>query len=132
VKRLSLRLLPERFAACRLEPGAAIPEPSRQASFFSVTRTPEELSIVCLEADAPPGARLQSGFRAFRVEGPLDFSLVGVLESLLSPLAAAEISVFAVSTYDTDYVLVLEGDLEQARLALSSAGHEIGRESTAP
>jgi hypothetical protein len=125
VKRLPLRLLPERFAVCRLEPGRAIPEPSRQASFFSVTCTPEELSIVCREADAPPGARQQTGFRAFRVEGPLDFSLVGVLESLLTPLAAAEIPVFAVSTYDTDYVLVREGDLEKARLALAGAGHDV-------
>jgi hypothetical protein len=125
VKRLSLILLPERFAACRLEPGDAIPEPSRQASFYSVTRTPEELSIVCPEANAPPGARLQTGFRAFRVQGPLDFALVGVLESLLSPLAAAEIPVFAVSTFDTDYVLVHEGDLPRTRLALSTAGHAI-------
>jgi uncharacterized protein len=125
LKGLSLLLLPERFAACRLEPGDAIPMPSGQASFFSVTRTPEELSIVCREADVPPGARLQTGFRAFRVEGPLDFGLVGVLESLLSPLAAAEIPVFAVSTYDTDYVLVREGDLKKARLALAGAGHDV-------
>jgi hypothetical protein len=125
LKGLSLLLLPERFAACRLEPGDAIPEPIRQASFFSVTRTPEELSIVCREADVPPGARRQTGFRAFRVEGPLDFALVGVLESLLSPLAAAEIPVLAVSTYDTDYVLVREGDLEKARLALAGVGHDV-------
>lgn len=125
MRTLSLEILPERFAVYRLEPGVAVPAPSPHASFFSVTRTMDELSIVCPEADAPSDIRAERGFRLFRVDGPLDFSLVGVLASLLSPLAEAEVSVFAVSTHDTDYVLVRDGDLERARLALAGAGHDI-------
>lgn len=125
MRKLSLEILPERFAVYRLEPGAVIPGPSPHASFFSVTRTSEELSVVCPEADVPSDIRAEVGFRLFRVEGPLDFSLVGVLASLLSPLAEAGISVFAVSTHDTDYVLVREGDLEKVRLALAEAGHDV-------
>lgn len=125
MRKLSLEILPELFAVYRLEPGAVVPAPSLEASFFSVTRTSEELSVVCPEADAPSDIRAERGFRLFRVLGPLDFSLVGVLASLLSPLAEAQVSVFAVSTHDTDYVLVREGDLEKAGLALAGAGHDI-------
>lgn len=77
--------------------------------------------MVCLEGEEPKGARAESGWRAFRVAGTLDFALTGVLAALATPLAAAGVSIFAVSTFDTDYVLVK--DLPKARKALEAAGH---------
>lgn len=90
-----------------------------------MTRTPEELSVVCSEEHVPEGVEAERGWRAFGLEGPLDFSIVGVLASVASPLAAAGISIFAVSTYDTDYVLVKGALLETATAALRKAGHEV-------
>lgn len=85
-------------------------------------RTPEEISIVCEEGHEPEGAEVQPGWRAFRVCGTLDFSLTGILASIANPLAHAEISIFAISTFDTDYILVKQTDLENACRALRSAG----------
>lgn len=93
------------------------------STFFSVTRTADELSVVCLAGSEPPDARVQSGWSCFRVAGSLDFALTGILSSIAVPLAAAGVSIFALSTFDTDYVLVRE--MEKAREALRSAGFEI-------
>jgi hypothetical protein len=121
---LTLSLLPGILAVCRLERDAPIPAWALQAgphqSLVSVTRTSEELSIVCAQDLLPPGARAERGFRAFKVAGPLDFSLTGVLASLTTPLAEAGVSVFAVSTFDTDYLLVREVQLAAARKTLST------------
>jgi hypothetical protein len=120
--KLVLRLLEPRFAVCRLDAQAAVPAGLLQGSqeFLNITRTVDELSIVCLEALAPAGAKVQPGWRAFKVLGPLDFSLTGIIATLTAPLADAKISVFAVATYDTDYILVQEKDLEGAKRALAS------------
>jgi hypothetical protein len=91
----------------------------------SVTRTADELSIVCSAASVPTAVSAQRGFRCLRVVGPLDFAATGILESLLRPLADAGVSVFVVSTYDTDYVLVRAACLEPAVAALCRAGHEV-------
>jgi len=121
---LTLSLLPETLAVCRLAPDASIPAWALQAgphqSFVSVTRTSEELSIVCARELVPAGTRAERGFRALKVAGPLDFSLTGVLASLTLPLAEAGVSVFAVSTFDTDYLLVREAQLAAARKTLSA------------
>ena len=126
-----LTLLPDRLAVCRLEPEAPVPGWALSGAFSSVTRTPGELSVVCSEADLParqsprPAAaaaadlRVERGFRAFRVEGPLDFALAGVLAGLLAPLARAGIPVFALSTFDTDYLLVRGAQAEEAARALT-------------
>jgi len=124
-KTLDLTVLPETLAVCRLSPGAAAPHWLDGETFASVTRTPEETSVVCRAAVVPPGVRAEAGWRALRVAGPLDFGLTGVLASLLAPLAAAGVSVFALSTFDTDVVLVREASLEEARAALVDAGHRI-------
>jgi hypothetical protein len=87
--------------------------------------TPDELSLVVPEAFAPDGAAIEAGWRALRVAGTLDFSLTGVLASLAAPLAQAGVSIFAVSTYDTDYLLVRESGLAAALVALRGAGHTI-------
>lgn len=124
-----LALLPGRFAVCRLPPGSAVDLPAGGA-LSALVRTPRETSLVALEEEVPAGAdpaRTERGFRAFEVAGPLAFELVGVLAALTAALAAAEVSVFAVSTYDTDYLLVRDADLERAVEAWRDAGHRVGR-----
>jgi hypothetical protein len=122
---LSLRTLPGELAVCRMAPDAAAPAASAGAALWSVTRTVDELSIVCPVAAAPPGAEVEPGWRALQVAGPLDFALTGVLAAIAGPLAAAEVSIFAVSTYDTDYVLVRDAALPAAFEALRRAGHDV-------
>ncbi|MBS0661491.1 MAG: ACT domain-containing protein [Verrucomicrobia bacterium] len=117
---MQLTLLPDSFAICRLAPDAAVPP-----RFFSVTRTAEELSVVCREADVPSDARCELGWSGLQVAGPLDFALTGVLAALAAPLAAAGVSIFALSTFDTDYLLVKSASLPEALAALRGAGHEV-------
>ena len=122
---LSLTLAPERFAVCKLPPSAPIPPLPLHASLVVVTLTPEELSLVLPEGAAPEGAVSERGWRALRVAGVLDFSLTGILASLATPLAQAGVSIFAVSTYDTDFLLVQEASLSVALDTLRAAGHTI-------
>ena len=122
---LRLSVLDDRFAVCRLEPGSEVPGWATEAGFFSITRTPDELSVVCPEPFVPAGTVCERGWRALGIEGPLDFSLVGILSAITEPLAEAGISFFAVSTYDTDYVLVREDTLEHGISTLHQAGHEV-------
>lgn len=122
---LELELMPWRLAVCRLPAGAPEPEWGRRGDFHCLTRTPGELSLVCPQDDVPDGVRHQGGWRALRVRGVLEFSLTGVLASLAQPLAEAGISLFAVSTYDTDYLLVQETSLPAALEALESWGHRV-------
>lgn len=128
--RRPLALLPQRFAMCRFAPDAPMPAWvfHAEASTWSVTRTPRELSVVCPEDDLPPSVEtFEAGWRAFEVAGPIPFDETGVLAGITAPLAAAGISVFAISTYDTDLVLVRETQLEAAVTALEGAGHAIAR-----
>jgi uncharacterized protein len=120
---LEFSVLPERLAVARLEPDSPIPTWAMGREFFSVTRTPEELSIAAPDTAVPDRVRAVRGWRAIKVHGPFDFSTVGVLASLAAPLAAAGISLFAVSTFDTDYLLVREATLSQAIEVLRQAGH---------
>jgi hypothetical protein len=126
VKTLKLSVLPQRLAVCRLDPDEIIPDWLRECGFWSATRTDEELSVVLPEASVPRAWKTEDGWRCLKVHGPLDFNLTGVLASLASPLAEAGISIFAISTYDSDYILVRDKDLEEAKKALSEAGHAIG------
>ena len=122
----TLALLPDRLAVCRLAADDDVPTWAwSAASIVSVTRTTDELSIVCPSAVVPAGVRSEPGWRAFRVDGPLDFSLVVVVSSLTAPLAEAGVSVFVVSTFDTDWVLVRDDDVEEAIHALVHAGHVV-------
>jgi hypothetical protein len=122
---LDLVLLPATFAVARLAHGTRVPAWALHGELTSITRTPEELSIVCAADAVPADARAERGWRAIRVAGTIDFALTGILASVLAPLAAAGISIFAVSTFDTDYVLVREAALDRALAALSGAGHRI-------
>jgi hypothetical protein len=123
----SLRLVtvPGRFAVCRLAPDEPLPAWATRATFFSISRSQEELSVVCPEDEVPADVRSERGWRCLRVAGVIDFSAIGVLASLVSPLAQVGISVFAVSTFDTDYLLVKEQDFPAACEALRNAGHAV-------
>lgn len=123
--RLTLLTTSDRVAVCRLPPAAAIPDWALAHAFCSITRTPDELSIVCPQEAVPAGVRCESDWRCLRVAGTMDFSLVGIVASLVAPLADAGISVFVLSTFDTDYLLVKEPNLEQAIAVLRRAGHAI-------
>ena len=125
---LLMIVMPQQLAICRLGPADDLPPAIRGASFWSVTRTAEELSLVLPEDFIPPEGRCERGWRAFKVAGPLDLKLTGVLNAITVPLAQAEISLFALSTYDTDYVLLREKDLDIAITVLSQAGHRIIRQ----
>src|SRR5216683_8305010 len=126
-RRLELTLLPERFAISLLAADAPIPQWATQGPFFSVTRTGEELSAVTEVSLVPPGVQSQPGWRVLKVHGPFVLSEIGVLSAFAAPLAEAKISLFAISTFDTDYLLVAAGTLPAAIAALERAGHTIHR-----
>ncbi|MDZ7801100.1 MAG: GNAT family N-acetyltransferase [Trueperaceae bacterium] len=126
---LALYVLPEILAVCRLPAGTAAPPWLEGEPFTSITRTPHETSVVCRAAVVPQEVRAESGWRALQVSGPLDLALTGVLLSLLRPLEAVGVAVFAVSTFDTDWLLVKDAALDDAVAALIGAGHRIERTS---
>lgn len=123
--KLNLSLLPDKFAICRLDASSKIPDWACAGSFISITRSHDELSIVCPMDRVPSLEECNRGWRCFKVEGKLDFSLTGILTALATPLAQAGISIFALSTYDTDYLMVRDVDKEKAIQVLSQAGHQI-------
>ena len=130
---LELELLPGLHAVCRLDARAAIPAWAVIGAFTSVTRTPDELSVICAAAAVPGGVTVERDWRVLRVAGPLDFELTGVAAALTTPLAAAGVSVLPVATYDTDYLLVRESALADALAALAAAGHNVpGADSSQP
>jgi len=110
---LNLIPLDGTFAIAKLPPDAVIPSWASSGPFFSITRTADEVSIVCPKAQVPPGVQCERGWRCLRVAGTMDFSTVGVLASLVGPLAEAGISVFVVSTFDTDFLLGKEAAWER-------------------
>lgn len=122
---MNLLLLSGFFAVCQLDPDAPLPAWATPGSsgLLSITRTPKELSIVCSQEAAPEDIRQERNWRCLMVEGPLDFSLTGVLSALLTLLAEAGVSIFALSTFDTDYLLVRAAQLDLAIESLSAAGH---------
>ncbi len=124
-KRLFLTLLPERFGICRFDPNTPVPNWALTSPFFSVTRTPEEISVVCYEGLIPEETPYEKGWRCLKVEGPIDFSETGILSSLIQPLAREDVSIFALSTYDTDYLLIKEGNLPRTIEILSVEGFSV-------
>lgn len=124
-KPLVLQLRPDNLAVCRLEPDGLVPDWATQGSFYSVTRTLDEVSVVCPERAVPEGTKAECGWRILKIEGPLDFATTGVLAGLTRPLAQAGISVFVLSTYDTDYLLIRDGDIASAVAALEAEGHSV-------
>lgn len=124
-RTMKLQLLPQRLSVTRFPPDEPIPQWAFAGRFFSVTRTDEELSIFCDSELIPEEVSAVGGWRAFRVAGQLDLALPGIISQLAVPLAARQISIFSLSTHDTDYMLVGERQLEDAREILQRAGHEL-------
>lgn len=120
---MKLRTLPDSYAVVRLQPGSELPEWVDIGPFRSVTRTEQEVSVVCRDHDVPEGESVDRGWTVLEVMGPLDFSLSGVVASLVTPLAEAEVPIFVISTFESDYVLVRSADLARAADALEDAGH---------
>ena len=123
--RLTLTLLDGGFAICRLPADEPIPAWARRGALTSITLTVDELSIVCAADDVPDHVNADPGWRALQVAGPLPLDVPGVLAALAGPLADAGIPIFAVSTFDTDYLLVGSDRLDDTRAALGAAGHTL-------
>ena len=126
---LSLTLLTQTFSLHRLPPDADIPAAALHSPFCAITRTDDELSLILPKSVEIQSARSDAGWVCFKVEGPLDFSLTGVLAGISSALAKAKVPIFALSTFDTDYILVKREQVEAAVEALKSAGYHITKES---
>jgi uncharacterized protein len=118
-KKFTLSILPEKLGVCHFAAKSAIPDWAKDASFCSITRTKEELSIICSQGKVPAGVLTEKNWRAFKIEGPLGFTTTGIVSGFSLPLAKAEISILYVSTYETDYILVEEKNLEKAAKILA-------------
>jgi hypothetical protein len=121
---LKFSRMPGQFAVCRLPPDAQLPGWAWSAPFSSVTRSKDELSIVCSANSVPEEHQPKSPWVCFKIEGPFSFSEVGILASVICPLAEKGVPIFAISTFDTDYVLVGEEHAGIALQILRDAGHE--------
>lgn len=119
MKKLTLSILPTSLAVCQFPKDTPIPFYVFTASFFSITQTEDELSVVCDQSVVPADVKKTIDWRAFKVEGPLDFSQVGILSSLAKPLAENQIPIFVISTYDTDYLLAQDKYFIEACQVLS-------------
>lgn len=118
---LTLAVMPVSLAVVRLNAVSNVPLWAMEGSdFFSMTKTQDELSVVCAEDKVPQGVKVEKGWRCLKVEGPLDFGLTGILSSLAQPLAEAKISIFAISTYDTDYIMIKKENLQKAVAILAT------------
>lgn len=123
--QLDIDILAGLYAICRLAPDAPIPPWARGAEFTAIACTPEEVSVVCAEERVPPGVRVSTGWRVLTLRGPFALTAVGVLAAVAQPLATARVSIMAIATFDTDYVLVREDQLASAIAALEMAGHKV-------
>jgi uncharacterized protein len=129
MQKLTLVLLPQKYAVCRLDPNGHIPPWALLGDdFISLTRTKSELSVICLEENVPlEGTKAERGWHCLKVEGRFDFSVAGVHASLAIPLAESNISVLAIATYETDHLLIKENEVEHAIRVLMQSGHRIRR-----
>jgi hypothetical protein len=125
----SLILLPDRLTICRLPPDALLPSWAESDGLQAIIRTTDELCIICNENNVPANITAEPNWRALKVQGPLVFSEVGVIASLANPLAEAGVSIFVISTFETDYILVKKRDLEAAVEKLREAGHSVRMDS---
>lgn len=126
-----LSILPESLAISRLDPQTPCPDWANVGSLASITRTTEELSIICPQEYVPEGVMADRDWRALKIQGPLDFAMVGVMAELAGLLAAAKVSIFTISTFETDYILVKADKLRRAIEALRIAGHHVVLENAA-
>lgn len=128
MNKIKMKALKKTYAVCRLEKEEQIPSWALKGEYLSITKTEDELSIVCAEECVPENIRCEKSWRILKVLGPLDFSLIGILSDISTTLANNNISIFAISTYDTDYILIKDTDFENGRRSLAEAGYEIESE----
>jgi uncharacterized protein len=121
--KLKFSLVPGSFAVCRLSAAAWLPDWASRGNFFSITRSPDELSIVCSEAQVPPDVHHENDWACLKLVGPFPFAETGILSSFVQPLSDRAIPIFAISTFDTDYVLVKSAWVEKAIEVLKQSGH---------
>jgi hypothetical protein len=126
MKKFPINILPGRYAVCRMTPDQDVPERPAGAVFWSLTSTTEELSLVCSEKNIPLNVRVEAGWRILALVGPLEFDQVGIIAGVSQTLSEANIGLFAVSTFNTDYFLVKEAELGAATIALRAAGYQVG------
>lgn len=124
VVQLELKLCDGRYALARLPPGSAVP-PWAEGEFTAVLRSPQGLTVCCRESAVPPGVEAQNGFRCFEIAGPFELASIGVVAAVAGPLAAAGISLFVFSTWETDFILVPVDRHDAAIGALKAAGHTV-------
>ena len=122
---VTLTLLPGEYAICRLAPDAADPPWARESHVSVIARTADELSVLCSSEKVPAGTQCEPGWRLFKFQGPFAFTQTGILAAVLNPLAEAAVGILAVSTFDTDYVLVKDTNLSRAQDVLVAAGHVV-------
>jgi hypothetical protein len=125
---LVLSVVREKFGVSRFDAFREIPASVLESSFFSITRTADELSIICPVKNIPPDAVSELNWRCLKVHGPLDFGTTGIISSLTGVLSVGKISVLTISTYDTDYILLRESELDRAVDLLIKKGHQIHRD----
>ena len=123
-ENLFLSVLSEAFTIHKFSPDASIPEEILKSNFYSVSKTESELSLVCSEIIEVQSLESSKGWKCLKIKGPLDFNLTGILAGISDILAQANISIFAISTFDTDFVLVRSQDLPSARNKLKKAGYK--------
>ena len=122
---VTLTLLPGDYAICRLAPDAADPPWARESHVSVIARAADELSVLCSSEKVPAGTQCEPGWRLFKFQGPFAFTQTGILAAVLNPLAEAAVGILAVSTFDTDYVLVKDTNLSRAQDVLVAAGHVV-------
>ncbi len=129
MQKLSMRILDEEYGVCRLKPDSEVPTWAGNGEFTSITRTSDELSIVCSEKNMPEEIICERNWKIIKIEGPLDFTMIGVLAQISMILAKEKISIFVISTFDTDYILVKEKDLSLTKITLTQDGYKFQNSS---
>lgn len=123
--KLNLKLLKGEYSVCRFDKNDEIPKWIFNEEFFSITKTEDELSIVCLQDNIKENIKCEKGWKVLKIEGPLDFSLIGILSRISTLMANNDISIFAISTYDTDYILIKEESINKAIKVLEDSNYNI-------
>ncbi|MEG0857198.1 MAG: ACT domain-containing protein [Terrisporobacter sp.] len=112
--QLTLKLLDRVYAVCRLDKGQPVEQWALEGDFSSITKTEDEISLVCLDNKVPSHIKHEGNLRTLKIEGPLDFSLVGILSKISTLMSNKNIPIFAMSTYDTDYILIKNDEINKA------------------
>ena len=125
---LTMKLLKDKYGVCRFDKNEQVPSWALKGDFYSITKTEDELSVVCLEENINGNIKYEDNWRVLKIEGPLDFSLVGILAKISGLMADNSISIFAISTYDTDYILIKNDKIENAINIFENNKYKIVRE----